>query len=60
MKADQCGATHPNDGGPEFVCDKKKGHSGKHEQLSNLNSPFWTDGGAKRVRAELAGKKVAP
>jgi len=28
--------------------------------LSNLNSPFWTDGGAKRVRAELAGKKVAP
>jgi hypothetical protein len=54
MKVDQCGATHPNEnGGPDYVCERKKGHSGKHDSPVG---PMWTDGGAERVRQEIAAK----
>ena len=54
MKKEICKATCPNElGGPDFVCELEE-HSKfkKHRQ----GSATWTDGGAERVRAEIAEK----
>jgi hypothetical protein len=56
MKAEQekCGATCPDQrGGEDFVCGRPAGHSGKHDSPIG---PTWTDGGAERLRAEIAAK----
>ena len=46
-----CESTLPNrNGGPDFRCEKQNGHKGKH----SLGGGTWTDGGADRVRAEIA------
>lgn len=50
-----CKATCPDErGGPDFLCGRSEGHSGKHD---DPNGPTWTDGGAERIREELAKAK---
>jgi hypothetical protein len=51
---EKCGATCPNErGGEDFVCRRPAGHSGKHD---DPNGPTWTEGGAERLRQEIAAK----
>jgi len=51
---EMCGATCPDQrGGPDFVCELKKDHKGKHDSAPG---GFWTDLGAERLRQEIAAK----
>jgi hypothetical protein len=50
MAKELCEATCPDvKGGPDFECERKPGHKGKHESLAG---GYWTDGGAERLREE--------
>lgn len=56
-----CGARCPNqDGGPDYICQRPKHKlylSVKH--WDNRDGLFmWTQGGADRIAAEIAGKKA--
>lgn len=51
MAKELCEATCPNPrGGIDFVCEREKGHKGKHDSVSG--GMTWTDGGAERLREE--------
>jgi len=54
MAVKQCEATCPDTKGGDFECELEEGHSKfkKHRQ----GGMTWTDGGAQRVREELAEK----
>jgi hypothetical protein len=48
-----CEAVCPDEkGGPDIQCERKENHKGKHDSITHGLS--WTDGGAERIRAELA------
>lgn len=49
---EQCESTCPDTkGGPDFRCELKKDHKGKHDSILG---GFWSDGGAERLRTEQA------
>ena len=53
-KKQPCPATCPDKGGgPDFVCERPLGHSGKHD---SLEGGWWTDGGSERLKIEMAAK----
>ena len=54
VQQEKCGATCPDQhGGPDYICELRKGHRGKHDSVAG---GFWTDGGAERLRQEIAAK----
>jgi len=46
---DICGATFDS-----YVCQKKAGHGGKHEDIREGCWQMWTDAGRERILAERA------
>jgi hypothetical protein len=40
-------------GGEDFICERPAKHTGKH---SSDAGGFWTDGGAEKLRKEIAAK----